>query len=232
MSDLCMNIFILHPKSTITNLKLIALFPQQFLAGSDSISNTLSLAVYELAVNVDIQTKLYEEISEVENEKTGDSVTYDDLQKMKYLDKFVSEVLRKWPATPGVERIALKDFNLEFEELSFKVEKGRLFLVPIYALHHDPKHFPNPQKFDPERFSEANKGINNMNAYIPFGSGPRNCIASRFALMNVKTVIYYMLLNFQFKVCEKTQIPIKYGKSLVSMKMENGVWIELNTIEQ
>ena len=189
------------------------------------------MAAYEIAVNEDAQKRLREEILETEKSKTGKFVTYDDLQKMKYLDQVVSEVLRKWPATPAIDRIAAKDYNLEFEELSLKIEKGSMIMIPIYPLHHDPKHFPNPHKFNPERFSEENKEINNMDAYMPFGIGPRNCIASRFALMNVKTVLYYMIQNFEIKVCEKTQIPIKHGKSLLSLKMEKGVWVELETIK-
>lgn len=167
---------------------------------------------------------------EAENNKSGEHITYDDLQKMKYLDKFVSEVLRKWPPGPMVDRVAIKDYNLEVDGENFKIMKGQNFLIPIYALHHDEKHFPSPHKFDPERFDEANKGVNNMNAYLPFGIGPRNCIASRFALMNVKTVIYYMVLNFELKVCEKTQIPLKYARTITAIKMENGTWVELKAI--
>lgn len=51
-----------------------------------------------------------------------------------------------------------------------------VFLIPIYGLHHDPKHFPDPEKFDPERFSEENKHNIAPNTYLPFGVGPRNCI--------------------------------------------------------
>ena len=201
------------------------------MGGFDSTSNALSIAAHEIAVNEDVQQKLRDEILKVEKSKFGETITYDDLQKMKYLDQVVSEVLRKWPPGPIFERVAVKDYNLEFEELSFKIEKGRHLSIPVFALHHDEKHFPNPKKFDPERFSEENKGVNNMNAYMPFGMGPRNCIASRFALMNVKAVIYFMILNFQFNVCEKTQIPIKYEKSMFTLKMENGTWIELKEIK-
>ena len=189
------------------------------------------MASYELAVNDDVQRKLREEILEVENTKTGETVTYDDLQKMKYLDKVVSEVLRKWPPAIAVDRIAVKDYNMNVDDFTLIIEKGRNLLIPIHAIHHDDKHFPNSQRFDPERFSEENKGINNMDAYMPFGMGPRNCIASRFALMELKSVLYCMILNFQFKVCEKTQIPIKYEKSMVSTKMEKGVWVELKKIK-
>ena len=203
----------------------------QFLAGFDTTSNTLALASYELAVNDDVQRKLREEILETEKTKSGETVTYDELQKMKYLDKVVSEVLRKWPPAIFVERVAVKDYNMDVDDLALKIRKGQRCMIPIYALHHDDNYFPNPQRFDPERFSEENKGINNMNAYMPFGIGPRNCIASRFALMEMKTVLYNLILNFQFKVCEKTQIPIKYEKTMVAKKMEKGIWVSLKALK-
>ena len=167
---------------------------------------------------------------EVEKTKIGEFVSYDDLQKMKYLDQVVSEVLRKWPPAPAIERMAVRDYRLDTDGIALHVEKGRNFMIPIYAIHHDPKHFPNPQRFDPERFDPTNKE-NNMNAFMAFGIGPRNCIASRFALMEVKTVLYYIILNFQFKVCAKTQIPLKYQKGMDSAVMEKGTWLELKALK-
>lgn len=59
------------------------------------------------------------------------------------------------------------------------------------------------------------------------GVGPRNCIGSRFALMEMKTVFYYLLLNFSIEVTKKTQIPLKYDKTPVGLKTEKGIWIAL-----
>lgn len=190
----------------------------------------MALASYELAVNEDVQRKLREDILKVESAKTGKSVTYDDLQKIKLLDQVVSEVLRKWPPAIFVERVAVKDYKTDVDGTALNISKGQRCMIPIYALHHDEQYFPNPQRFDPDRFSEASSGINNMDAYMPFGIGPRNCIASRFALMEVKAVLYNLILNFKFKVCEKTQIPIKYEKSLVAKKMEKGIWVQMSAL--
>lgn len=63
-------------------------------------------------------------------------------------------------------------------KLQFKVEKGTPFLIPIYGIQHDPQYFPDPEKFDPERFSDENKDRILPGTYIPFGVGPRNCIVS------------------------------------------------------
>lgn len=99
--------------------------------------------------------------------------------------------------------------------------------LPIYAFHHDPEYFPEPEKFDPERFSAENRKNIDPDTYLPFGIGPRNCIGSRFALMELKTVIYYLLLNFRFERTEKTDIPFKYENVPFAMKPANGIWVAL-----
>lgn len=71
-----------------------------FLAGFDTVAQTMSFVAYELACNPEIQQKLFEEIIEMNNEIDGKKINYDQIQSMKYLDQVVSEVLRKWPAAP------------------------------------------------------------------------------------------------------------------------------------
>jgi cytochrome P450 family 9 len=104
-------------------------------------------------------------------------------------------------------------------------------MIPINAYHHDPNYFPEPEKFIPERFSEDNKGNIDPDTYLPFGIGPRNCIGSRFALMEVKTIFYYLLRNFSFEVTAKTQLPLQLAKSPMGLKSEKGIWIGLKARE-
>lgn len=148
-----------------------------FAAGFDSTSTMLTFAAYELMLNPDVQQKLYEEIAEMDEKLGGQSVNYDTLQKMKYMDQVICESLRKWPPATLVDRVCVKDYLLNIDDQSpLKIEKGRGLLLPIYGLHHDPKYFPEPEKFDPERFSDENKNSIVSGSYIPFGVGPRNCI--------------------------------------------------------
>lgn len=58
------------------------------------------------------------------------------------------------------------------------IEENTPIVIPIYAIHHDPKYYPNPEKFDPDRFSENNKSEISKGAYLPFGEGPRICIGN------------------------------------------------------
>ncbi|XP_055306497.1 probable cytochrome P450 9f2 [Sitodiplosis mosellana] len=197
-----------------------------FLAGMEVSSWAITFVVYELIVNPDIQQKLYEEIVAVNDGLDGKRITYDLIQKMKFLDQVVSETLRKWPIVLETERMCTKDYVYDDGEKKFMIEKGSSIIYPIYAIQRDPKYFPNPDIFDPTRFSDANKHNILPGSYAPFGIGPRSCIASRFALMEIKVMLYYLLLNFSLEPNKNTQIPLKM-KRTIAMVTEKGVHLEL-----
>jgi len=214
-------------KRVWTDDELVAQCFLFFLAGFDTSSTLLSFLSHELTANPDIQQKLYEEVFETHTSLNGQRLTYDGLQKMKYMDMVVSEALRHWPPAAMTDRFCVKDYDYDDGQVKFKFEKGSYFFISIYGFHHDEKHWPNPNVFDPERFSDENKHNINAATYMPFGVGPRNCIGSRFALMEAKAVIFYLLLNFSFERNDKTQIPLKLSKSAFSLTAENGVNVTL-----
>lgn len=152
-----------------------------FVAGFETSSTVLSFGAYELVANPDVQQKLYEEILDTNESLNGKRISYDALQKMTYLDQFICEALRKWPPAVQVDRECGKDYVYDDgKRPPFKIEKGGSFVFPIYGIHHNPDYFPDPEKFDPERFSEENKDSIIPGTYIPFGVGPRNCIGKHF----------------------------------------------------
>jgi cytochrome P450 family 9 len=230
-----------------TDNELIAQALIFFLAGFETTATCLQFLANEIMVNEDVQQKLYEEIVETQECLPNGRLTYEILQGMKYLDAVVCEVLRFWSPAPLTERICVKDYQFDDGHgCKFTIEKGCGIWIPVRCFHHDPKYFPEPEKFDPERFSDENKANIPAGVYMPFGNGPRNCIGnlyrlefhddalynfsfagSRFALMEVKTVVYHLLLNFSFEKTEKTQIPLKLAKGGLSLKTEKGVWLEL-----
>lgn len=142
-----------------------------FIAGFESVASALTFAAYELLANPDVQRKLYEEIKDVNEQLNGNRVSYDVLQKMKYMDQVVSEILRKWPITPQTDRTCTKNYVYDDGKLKFEIEKDSNIIFPIYGLHHDPKYYPNPSKFDPERFNDENKHNIMNGTYAPFGIG-------------------------------------------------------------
>lgn len=147
-----------------------------FAAGFDTASTLMSFLSYELALNQDIQQKLYDEIRAVNATLNGARLTYDTLSKMKYLDQVISEALRKWPPAIFTNRKCTRDFKYDLDGNSILIERGISVWIPIYSIHHDSELYENPEKFDPERFNDENKHNIKPASYIPFGIGPRNCI--------------------------------------------------------
>ncbi|KAH0999927.1 hypothetical protein HUJ04_008163 [Dendroctonus ponderosae] len=145
--------------ANLTDADLAAQAMIFYLAGFDTISNAMSFGSYELAINKKIQNKLRSEI--VETHKLNDGkITYDSLLKIQYMDKVISEILRKWPPVGISDRVATKPYTIEpvnANEKPLNLKIGDVVWIPIFGFHRDPKHFENPTKFDPERFSDENK---------------------------------------------------------------------------
>lgn len=85
-----------------------------------------------------------------------------------------TETLRKYPVVPFLNRELIDDYT--FENSKITIPKGLKIWIPVYGIHHDPNIYPNPEKFDPERFSEDKIKERHPMHYLPFGHGPRNCI--------------------------------------------------------
>lgn len=86
----------------------------------------------------------------------------------------ISETLRKHPPVPVLLRQCVIDYKVPGTDVT--VEAGTKVEVPVYSLQHDPEFYPEPEKFDPERFTDENKGKRHPYVYLPFGEGPRICI--------------------------------------------------------
>ncbi|XP_037037112.1 probable cytochrome P450 9f2 [Bradysia coprophila] len=198
-----------------------------FLAAFDTSSIVLSFVAYELSVNQNVQQKLYDEIEEMQQSLSGKQLAFENIQGMKYMDQVISETLRHWPPAPGIDRVCVKDYSYDDGEFKFKIDKGTTLLIPVYGLHFDEKYWDNPREFRPERFSDENKDKIVAGSFGAFGMGPRSCIGSRFALIEVKSVIYHLLLHFKFEPNEKSQIPLKLKSGPVGLTTENGIHVAL-----
>ncbi|XP_053683462.1 probable cytochrome P450 9f2 [Sabethes cyaneus] len=211
-----------------TENELIAQCLLFFLAGFETVSTCMTFLTYELLANRDVQDRLHREILETEQSLNGEPLSYEVLLRMPYMDMVVSEALRLWPPAVLSERSCSKNYLYDDGAgTRFTIEKGRSLLIPSFAIHRDSKYWERPDQFDPERFSEENRSKINPAAYIPFGIGPRNCIGSRLALMEVKLVVYYLLRDFSLEPTEKSEIPLRLKKGLFTMIPENGVWLEV-----
>lgn len=201
-----------------------------FFAGFDSTSTFMSFLAYELALHQDIQSKLREEIAGVLMENKGE-VTYEAINGMKYLDAVINETLRLYPLIGFLDRQCVKEFELPPATAGGKpitITPGTTVWFASYGIQLDSKYYPEPTKFDPERFLN---GSVDPYTYMPFGIGPRMCIANRFALVESKIVIFHLLACCNLKPCVKTAIPMKFSKNTFVLMAEGGVWLTLEARE-
>ncbi|TRY80431.1 hypothetical protein TCAL_15496, partial [Tigriopus californicus] len=165
-----------------------------FFVGLDTSSTIMSVCSVFLATHPDVQERLYREIQGAIDEHGVQEMPYDRIQTLPYLDMVINETLRHYPLAI-MERQCVKDYK--FPGYDFVVPEGMVVQVPSPAIMKDAKYFPDPLKFDPENFSEANKAKRSPYAFLGFGQGPRNCVGMRFALLQVKIAIIRLVANFE-----------------------------------
>ncbi len=184
---------------------MVATAMVMMVAGYDTTAMTLSYVCYELAKNPDIQDRLREEVDEAYAKKEDEdcpALDYQDVQFLEYLDQTINEALRLHPPAGAVTRCSAKDYTIP--GTSKVVPKNSLILFPTLSIHLDPDNYPNPEKFDPDRFSKEGKAKRNPYRFLPFGHGPRSCVGMRFALLEAKLGLAALVRHFEIVPCDKT----------------------------
>ncbi|XP_023219451.1 uncharacterized protein LOC111621525 [Centruroides sculpturatus] len=210
------NLKILPKHKTMNSEEMMAQCTGFLFAGNETTTNALAFVLYHMALYPEYQNKLIEEVDKIW--KTNDEMTFDVLNKMQYMDAVINETLRKTPALIQLFRECTEEYELP--ELGIKIPKGMNIVVPIYAMHHDKEFFPNPEKFDPDRFLPENRSSIIPFTYLPFGEGPRNCIGMRFALMVIKMCLVYIFRDLRVEATEETKLPLEYfaGQGILNPK--------------
>lgn len=134
-----------------------------------------------------------EELKEIFSNDWTRCANYRDLQDMKYLDMVIKETLRLYPSVPMIGRKVDEDNKFFDGILPASLNIG----IFVYALHRNATFFPDPEKFDPERFNNENCSNRPPFCYIPFSAGSRNCIGQKFAILELKSIISQILRHFQ-----------------------------------
>lgn len=161
-----------------------------FVAGHDTTSAALAWFWYCLATNPNVERRVWQEISQV----IGDRVpTFADIPRLRYLDMVVKESMRMYPAAGFLfGREAVTDVELG----GYHVRRGSWVFIAPYIVHRDPKVFPNPETFDPERFSQERIDSIVPYGFVPFGGGPRICIGNSMATMQIMLMAVTILQRF------------------------------------
>jgi len=147
-----------------------------FLAGHETTANALTWTWYLLSQHPEVEARLHQEIDAV----LGDRLpTADDLPQLRYAEMVFCESMRLYPPAWGLGRLAIEDYRID----GFDIPAGSLILMSQYVTHHDPRYFPDPFRFDPERWTPEAQAARPRFSYFPFGGGPRQCIGEGFAWM-------------------------------------------------
>ena len=169
---------------------------QFFIAAYDTTSSTICHLLIALALNPEIQNKLFKEIDSYSESKNQ---TIDDLP---YLDACFKESLRLWPGLTRLERVAVEDTYLD----NIFIPKNTKVYIPVYSVHRDSDNFENPEQYIPERFLSENKYKVKPGTYIPFADGPRNCIGKGFAIKQIKVIVSGLLKKYRLIACEESKV--------------------------
>ncbi|XP_063697452.1 probable cytochrome P450 4aa1 [Culicoides brevitarsis] len=192
------------------------------LAGQDSTGSALAFLMYYLAENEDFQQKCFLEVEKIFKEKSFDeSLTLTDLNNMRFLEMCIKETLRLQPSIIIYGRKLSEPVTLRNVTLPAGSD---VFIIP-YATHRIPEIYPEPEKFDPERFNVENSQNRSKFAFIPFSAGPRNCIGYQFAIMEMKVIMATILKDFRIKsVPGITKIEPSFR---ITVRARGGIWLKM-----
>lgn len=180
--------------------------------------------------NEGVQERLRKEIKDMLIRTEG-KVTYDAVMnatEMPYLNQVVYETLRLYPILPWLDRVCVNPEGYSLEPWSdFKIPCGMPVYIPSFPIQRDQKYFPDPLKFDPNRFTPEN--VHNIQPFtnLPFGSGPRNCVGERFGLMQVKTGMVKILKDFRLEATANTPKEIVLEKNAMVIQSEKGLYLNM-----
>jgi len=198
-----------------------------FIAGFDSVSTTMTFLTQHIAVNPDVQEKLLTEINDI-LKRTNGKPTYETVvHETHYMNAVLTEVLRLYPLLTVLDRVCVKEFELPPATPNSKpvtLKPGDIIWIQPFAIHRDSKYYSRPNDFIPERFLD--KETNGL-LYMPFGIGPRSCIAKRFAFMEIKVMLFHLLQHCVLEPDVKTRIPIVLSKKSFIVAAEDDSWLKI-----
>ncbi|CAG9858724.1 unnamed protein product [Phyllotreta striolata] len=158
--------------------------------GHDTTAKSICFTLMLLANHKNYQNEVYQEIISVLGDKNEPDIN--DLSELKFMERVIKESLRLYPSVPFIGRTVEEDMVVE----GYFIPQDTAVNIHIFDIHRNEKHWPDPEKFDPERFLPDNCNNRHPFAFVPFSAGPRNCIGQKFALLELKAVLCGILKTF------------------------------------
>lgn len=190
------------------------------IAGHETTANAMAWTWYLLCRHPETVQKLRMEIKSVLDTKPP---SYDTLPQLEFVSAVLQEAMRLYPPAWILDRVPIEDDQFE----GVPLPKGQNIGLYIYGIHHDSKYWPEPEKFDPERFSKEEIKKRPAFAYLPFGAGPRLCIGANFAMMEMQMMLVRMLQNFDMTLLEEKPIGLA---PYISLQPDQKINVKLQAI--
>jgi cytochrome P450 len=192
-----------------------------FLAGYETVANALVWTWYLLSQNPDCERRCHEEVDAV---LQGRLPTAEDVPRLRYVEMVMAESMRLYPPAWAMGRYARNDFQLG----EFRLPARTTVLISQFVMHRNARYFPDPLRFDPERFTADAKSKRAKFTYFPFGAGVRQCIGESFAWMEGVLVLATFMQKWSLRLVPGQRVepqPLitlrpKYG---MRMRIEAGV---------
>jgi cytochrome P450 len=175
---------LLSPEAVVDHISFF------MMAAHDTLTSSLSAFVMQLAANPAWQTKLRDEIGALAS-NPGEPLTFDRLEAMKLTEMAFKETLRLVPPVPLIPRRALRGFTF----MGVAIPAGASVAINPLFTHHMPDLWPDPNRFDPSRFTDAAQSARHRHAFIPYGGGAHMCLGLHFAAMQAKCFTWHFLQN-------------------------------------
>lgn len=193
------------PETNLTDDDIVDELQTFMFAGHDTTSAAIAWVVYLLGRHPDIQEEVYAEMLTIFC-GSNRAVTTQDLHRMELLDRIIKETLRIYPSVAFIQRKLSEVVQLDSQ---YRLPTGCEVSVDIALLHRDPRYFPEPERFDPDRFLPENVNGRPSLAYIPFSAGARNCIGQRFAVYEMKMLLSTLIRRYRIKGVGPDERPVE-----------------------
>jgi cytochrome P450 len=188
-----------------------------FLAGHETTANALAWTWYLLAQHPEVEARLHQEIDAQLEGRLPDA---DDFARLKYTEKVFAEAMRLYPPAWAMGRQALSDYPID----KYIVPAGSIILMSPWVMHHDPRYYPDPFKFDPERWTPPAREARPKFSYFPFGGGPRVCIGEGFAWMEGVLLIATIAQHWSMRLAAGEKVE---PKPMITLRPRGGMRMTL-----
>ncbi|XP_074666719.1 ultra-long-chain fatty acid omega-hydroxylase [Strix aluco] len=192
--------------------------------GHDTTASGLAWLLYNLAHHPHYQERCRQEVRELLKGRDVEEIEWEDLSHLPFTTMCIKESLRLHPPVTAVSRRCTEDIALRDGRV---IPKGIICLLSIYGTHHNPDIWPEPQVYNPLRFSPENSQGRSPLDFIPFSAGPRNCIGQSFAMAELKVVTALTVTRFAIR--PDTGRPPRRKTELI-LRAEDGLWLLLEPL--